>query len=51
MGRGGKYPLRPFTFAAVRVHKVYWRGKLAAGEAAAFGPVADPAAGWGVGIN
>jgi hypothetical protein len=32
------------------LHKVYWRGKLAEGKAVAFGPVADLAGGWGVGI-
>jgi hypothetical protein len=34
----------------MRVHSVYWRGKLAEGKAIAIGPVADPAGGWGVGI-
>jgi uncharacterized protein YndB with AHSA1/START domain len=34
----------------MRVHGVYWRGKLAEGKAIAFGPVADPAGSWGVGI-
>jgi uncharacterized protein YndB with AHSA1/START domain len=32
------------------VHSVYWRGQLAAGKVIAFGPVADPAGGWGVGL-
>jgi uncharacterized protein YndB with AHSA1/START domain len=31
-------------------HGKYWRGKLAEGHVVAFGPVADPAGGWGVGI-
>lgn len=31
-------------------HGKYWRGKLAEGNVIAFGPVADPAGGWGVGI-
>ncbi|HET9953313.1 MAG TPA: SRPBCC domain-containing protein [Polyangiaceae bacterium] len=31
-------------------HGAYWRGKLAQGHVIAFGPVADPAGGWGVGI-
>ena len=31
-------------------HGNYWRGKLAEGHVVAFGPVADPAGGWGVGI-
>jgi uncharacterized protein YndB with AHSA1/START domain len=34
----------------MRVHGVYWRGKLAEGKVVAIGPVADPAGGWGVGI-
>ena len=31
-------------------HAKYWRGMLAAGNALAFGPVADPKGAWGVGI-
>jgi uncharacterized protein YndB with AHSA1/START domain len=31
-------------------HGKYWHGKLAEGKIVAFGPVADPAGGWGVGI-
>ena len=31
-------------------HVVYWRGLLDAGRVVAFGPVADPAGGWGVSI-
>ena len=31
-------------------HGRYWRGKLAEGSVIVFGPVADPAGGWGVGI-
>jgi uncharacterized protein YndB with AHSA1/START domain len=36
--------------AAMQAHALYWRGKLAEGNVIAFGPVADPAGGWGVGI-
>lgn len=32
------------------VHGAYWRGQLVAGKIIAFGPVADPAGGWGVGM-
>jgi uncharacterized protein YndB with AHSA1/START domain len=31
-------------------HGQYWRGKLAESKVIAFGPVADPAGSWGVGI-
>jgi uncharacterized protein YndB with AHSA1/START domain len=34
----------------MQAHAMYWRGKLAEGHVIAFGPVADPAGGWGVGI-
>ena len=34
----------------MQLHSVYWRGQLATGKVIAFGPVADPAGGWGVGI-
>ena len=36
--------------AVMQAHGLYWRGKLAEGHVIAFGPVADPAGGWGVGI-
>jgi uncharacterized protein YndB with AHSA1/START domain len=36
--------------AVMQAHGQYWRGKLAEGQVIAFGPVADPAGGWGVGI-
>jgi uncharacterized protein YndB with AHSA1/START domain len=36
--------------AIMQAHGNYWRGKLAEGHVIAFGPVADPAGGWGVGI-
>lgn len=31
-------------------HVAYWRERLAEGGVVAFGPVADPAGGWGVSI-
>jgi uncharacterized protein YndB with AHSA1/START domain len=34
----------------MRAHGAYWREKLAAGSAIAFGPVADPQGGWGLGV-
>jgi uncharacterized protein YndB with AHSA1/START domain len=34
----------------MQAHVQYWRGKLAEGRVVAFGPVLDPAGGWGVGI-
>jgi uncharacterized protein YndB with AHSA1/START domain len=36
--------------AVMQAHATYWRGKLAEGHVIAFGPVADPAGGFGVGI-
>ena len=36
--------------AAMQAHVGYWSGKLAAGSAIAFGPVADPTGGYGLGI-
>lgn len=36
--------------SVMQAHATYWRGKLAEGHVIAFGPVADPAGGWGVGI-
>lgn len=34
----------------MQAHAAYWRNKLSEGHVIAFGPVADPAGGWGVGI-
>lgn len=34
----------------MRAHSAYWHGHLTAGAAVAFGPVADPAGPYGVGI-
>jgi uncharacterized protein YndB with AHSA1/START domain len=36
--------------AMMMEHVAYWRGKLADGAAIAFGPVLDPAGGWGLGL-
>jgi uncharacterized protein YndB with AHSA1/START domain len=36
--------------SAMQAHAAYWRVKLAEGAAIAFGPVADPAGGYGLGI-
>jgi uncharacterized protein YndB with AHSA1/START domain len=36
--------------AVMQAHGRYWQGKLAEGVAIAFGPVADPSGGWGLGI-
>ena len=36
--------------AVMQAHSQYWHRKLAEGVAIAFGPVADPAGGWGLGI-
>jgi uncharacterized protein YciI len=35
---------------AMQAHVAYWTGLAERGIAIAFGPVADPAGGWGVGI-
>lgn len=36
--------------AVMQRHVEYWRGKLAERIAIAFGPVADPSGGWGLGL-
>lgn len=36
--------------AIMQAHAGYWQGKLAEGAAIAFGPVADPAGPWGLGL-
>ena len=36
--------------AIMQEHGRYWRGKLDEGIAIAFGPVADPSGGWGLGL-
>ena len=36
--------------AAMTEHGEYWRGLLEAGRTIFFGPVADPAGAWGLGI-
>jgi hypothetical protein len=42
--------ITPKEFELMQLHSVYWRGQLAAGKIVAFGPVADPAGSWGLGI-
>jgi uncharacterized protein YciI len=34
----------------MRAHLGYWSGKVATGNAVLFGPVADPAGGFGIGV-
>ena len=36
--------------ATMREHVAYWTGKVTTGNALLFGPVADPAGGYGIGI-
>jgi uncharacterized protein YndB with AHSA1/START domain len=36
--------------ALMQSHVAYWTGKMAEGKILAFGPVADPAGGWGMGL-
>jgi uncharacterized protein len=36
--------------AIMREHAAYWKGLLDKGQALAFGPVADPKGGYGIGI-
>jgi uncharacterized protein len=36
--------------AAMAEHAEYWRGHLEAGRTIVFGPVADPAGVWGLGV-
>lgn len=36
--------------AVMQRHVAYWSERMAAGVAIAFGPVADPAGGWGLGL-
>lgn len=36
--------------AIMQQHVGYWTGKIASGNALVFGPVADPAGGYGIGI-
>jgi uncharacterized protein YndB with AHSA1/START domain len=42
--------MTPDERAAMEAHAVYWGEQLAAGTAIAFGPVADPKGGWGLGL-
>jgi hypothetical protein len=34
----------------MQAHVAYWTGKVATGNALVFGPVADPAGGYGIGV-
>lgn len=42
--------LTPDELAAMRRHAAYWTSLLARGTAIVFGPVADPAGPWGMGV-
>ena len=42
--------MTPEERAMMGEHATYWRGHLAAGRAIVFGPVADPAGAWGLGV-
>jgi uncharacterized protein YciI len=42
--------MTPQEAAAMQRHGAYWKGHADKGTAIAFGPVADPKGGWGVGI-
>jgi hypothetical protein len=42
--------MTPEERAIMQAHVGYWAGKVATGNALAFGPVADPKGGYGIGI-
>jgi hypothetical protein len=42
--------MTPEELMLMQLHGVYWSGQLANGKIIAFGPVADPAGGWGMGM-
>jgi len=42
--------MTPDEAAVMQAHSLYWREKLATGEVIVFGPVADPAGPFGLGI-
>jgi uncharacterized protein YndB with AHSA1/START domain len=42
--------MTPEEGAIMQAHGAYWAEKLAAGDVVAFGPVADPAGAWGLGL-
>jgi uncharacterized protein YndB with AHSA1/START domain len=44
------HDMTPDERAIMQAHGKYWHGKLADGAAIAFGPVADPSGGWGLGL-
>jgi uncharacterized protein YndB with AHSA1/START domain len=44
------FDMTPEEAAVMQAHSAYWRAKLATGEVIVFGPVADPAGPFGLGI-
>ena len=42
--------MTPEERTIMQQHVGYWSGKVASGEALLFGPVADPAGGYGIGV-
>jgi uncharacterized protein YciI len=42
--------MSPEEAAIMQKHVAYWRGVMEQGKVHAFGPVADPEGGWGLGI-
>jgi uncharacterized protein YndB with AHSA1/START domain len=42
--------ITPEEMTLMKSHSQYWRGKLVEGKIIVFGPVADPAEGWGMGV-
>jgi hypothetical protein len=42
--------ITPVEAETMRQHAAYWRSLLESGKVIAFGPVADPAGSWGVGL-
>jgi len=44
------FDMTPDEAAVMQAHSLYWREKLATGEVIVFGPVADPAGPFGLGI-
>jgi uncharacterized protein YndB with AHSA1/START domain len=42
--------ITPEEIELMKSHGQYWRGKLVEGKIIVFGPVADPAEGWGMGV-
>ena len=44
------FDMTPDEMAVMQAHSAYWRAKLAGGQVVVFGPVADPAGAFGLGI-